>query len=597
MFYRTIVQRVTSDGIIDVQGKSLTFIGNKLVKAGDYVWTDGNVVFGHTPIRGGDFVPIPDSGVPVLADKLRGYFKKNGNVRDYEIKGDEWIVNDKKNYAHDDGESDGKSKIIDAEIAEDGGVYTVTDGHYLKCDSVTYNNHLFSRKHSGEFLQADKEHWMLGRITLYVGSEILLGETSENVDSSVIISKNGKKVSEFNLKKFADDVTEKSIEARDRIMEKSADISTAVDYLQQPPPPESFIAAASARILTFKINPQGEWNAIILASAYGYCYPYSLIDGSVLEATFDSETPAFDDYLPDCINSLERCIFTEKNFPFLDIERFPSFSGTKTSGGAYTAEYQKYCEAAIAYYIPLVRFTFYEWAPVIFFASSLVHVHNGNIVTVMHSRSGGGNRVMPTSAWNEQERLDVPYETAWAFVIDTETVENDWQFPIDEQFSIHGNGYSLDGVFDADGNKITSLPDFYSGKLNEPRYSYDYAIYHDPVASEINKQLGAPAGVNGVHRSSFSLPIRNISDYDGLPNMAAYYFLDEIFDTKARTDAKRDGHFRLNPSFAKLSGKNFLFGAHNEEIFIKNSGVWNLVADGLKNFRLRELKQINKAKK
>ncbi|MBR2774358.1 MAG: hypothetical protein IKD73_05130 [Selenomonadaceae bacterium] len=50
MFYQTQVKSIIQGGVIDVHGKELSIIGNKLVKKGDFVWTDGKVVFGHTPI-------------------------------------------------------------------------------------------------------------------------------------------------------------------------------------------------------------------------------------------------------------------------------------------------------------------------------------------------------------------------------------------------------------------------------------------------------------------------------------------------------------------------------------------------------------------
>ncbi len=121
MFYQTTVKSVTAGGVIDVQGKSLSLIGNKLVRVGDLIWTDGNVVFGHTPIRGGGILHAEPSGIPVLADDLRGYFNLSGDYKPYNIKGDTWIVNDKKIYAHDNN----AAEIIDAEIADDGKILTV----------------------------------------------------------------------------------------------------------------------------------------------------------------------------------------------------------------------------------------------------------------------------------------------------------------------------------------------------------------------------------------------------------------------------------------------------------------------------------------
>ena len=122
MFFRTQLKTIGAGGAIDMQGRRLSFIGYLPAKAGDWVFTDGNVIFGNSPPKGS---PTPateqPSGIPVLSDDLRGYFTSRGKFKSYKIAGSDWIVNGEKNFAHD---SDA-SNIIDAEIAYDGGIYTV----------------------------------------------------------------------------------------------------------------------------------------------------------------------------------------------------------------------------------------------------------------------------------------------------------------------------------------------------------------------------------------------------------------------------------------------------------------------------------------
>jgi hypothetical protein len=143
MFYATQLKSVTSNGAVDVQGRSLTFIGYLQVKAGDTVYTDGKVVFGNAPPKGAPAIFDEPSGVPVLGDnyflgeqdeqddELRGYFTKSGKYKSYQIAGDDWIVNDRKIFKHDEGDN-----IIDAEIADDEddteeGIYTVEKNIYF----------------------------------------------------------------------------------------------------------------------------------------------------------------------------------------------------------------------------------------------------------------------------------------------------------------------------------------------------------------------------------------------------------------------------------------------------------------------------------
>ena len=125
MFYATRIQSVSNGVATDEHGRTLRFIGFLNVKAGDTVYTDGRVIFGNVKPKGGSDVADDPNGIPALADNLRGYFTKNGRFNRYKIKGEEWIVNGKKNFFRDTGEAE----IIDAEIAlEDGketGVYAV----------------------------------------------------------------------------------------------------------------------------------------------------------------------------------------------------------------------------------------------------------------------------------------------------------------------------------------------------------------------------------------------------------------------------------------------------------------------------------------
>lgn len=70
MFYRTQIKSVTTYGAIDMAGRPLSFIGYLPVKAGDWVYTDGTVIFGNVPPKGSavTFSEVP-SGVPVLGNE------------------------------------------------------------------------------------------------------------------------------------------------------------------------------------------------------------------------------------------------------------------------------------------------------------------------------------------------------------------------------------------------------------------------------------------------------------------------------------------------------------------------------------------------
>ena len=101
MFYATQIKSVHAGGAVDVSGRSLRFIGYLPVKAGDTVYTDGRFIFGNAPPKGAPAIFDEQGGIPVLAYNLRGYFTLQGKFKDYRIAGTDWIVNDKNNYKHD----------------------------------------------------------------------------------------------------------------------------------------------------------------------------------------------------------------------------------------------------------------------------------------------------------------------------------------------------------------------------------------------------------------------------------------------------------------------------------------------------------------
>ena len=142
MFYTTQIRTVTSSGAVDMAGKSLIFIGYLPVKAGDWVYTDGRVIFGNVPPKG-SAVTFSDepSGLPVLGnEELRGYFTKNGTFKKYSIAQDDWITNSDKKFSHG-AEFINEVKVIDASFSERGEKLIATDGFYR--DSRTLETNFF----------------------------------------------------------------------------------------------------------------------------------------------------------------------------------------------------------------------------------------------------------------------------------------------------------------------------------------------------------------------------------------------------------------------------------------------------------------------
>ena len=112
MFYQTILKSVKDGLAVDVQGKQLRFVGYLPVQEGDSVWTDGTVIFGNAPPK--SLPNIADdllSGVPVLGEELRGYVNKAGKYHKKNIAEDSWIINNNKIFRHG-----GEDNLFDIEI-------------------------------------------------------------------------------------------------------------------------------------------------------------------------------------------------------------------------------------------------------------------------------------------------------------------------------------------------------------------------------------------------------------------------------------------------------------------------------------------------
>ena len=617
MFFQTQIKYADKGRIVDVQGRNLRTIGNFPCHAGDTVWTDGKVIFGHI-FENAPSTPIVLKGIPILGDELRGYVKKSGNYKEYNIAQDDWIVNDSRTFLHGEKNIDGQ-KVIEADIIQneqERNLYVVTDGFFRKNQCVKYNHHLFWRQHSTLATDVDstKAYSVLFRLHPLVGEELTLGVESDDINQSIKIFKDDNLIQEISLKPYADFITEKCWTSEPKIMAKSQ--NNGVNYYQQPvPPSDSFIASTYARPISFRINQNGDWDAIIFASSYGFCFPYALINGSVLEATFNSTVGAstsFSNDLIDCVTAIDSSVFGGDNFPFLEIEKYPSFTGDVfiDDTDEYTDAYKQYIEDKIAYYIPRVRFQFSVWYPVVFGASCLLKIHNGEM-SIMKLRNWGGNKIYIHEDWNEQQKNW--YALNSNFVIPSETVANDWVFPLDEDFYCKGYGDEIQSICNSDNTVIANLTDIGMNigryfEIESTRYYYDGRADNTAAthASALNNDVShiwltqVYSFAYTVNMSSGFLGTFTTNNYENwfniifpnLRNNIDYFLLGGFFDEESE-----DGFFRFNPCIAQLPNGNYLLGVHDGEVFLRQNNVCTKIDEGLKNFRLRELKNIAKAKK
>ena len=385
MFYSTTIKSVGSGGVIDAQGRYLSFIGDLPVKEGDTVFTDGKVIFGHAPPKGSPAVFDQPSGIPVLGvedssdeNELRGYFTMQGNFKRFRIAGDEWIANDKKIYAHEDDDTANlefnERKIIDVAFSDAGDEFIAVDGFFKDSRCVKYKNHLYVAHHNNSLAVHGEIPYSINLYAeAFEGEDITLGFDKEkfpfNSDKNVPVAifKNRKLYAEIALEKYADYVVRLMESQAEQI--RFAEDNTGADFIKQPPPPDDFIASKYARVVAFNVDESGEWSAIISAAAYGYIFMFCSSDASVFEPIFNEEngsSKSFSEQLAQCLDDLEDAILTKNYYPWLEIEQYAEFSGTKKINEEYTDDYKSYIEDKLQYYIPLVRFKSRQWFPVVY---------------------------------------------------------------------------------------------------------------------------------------------------------------------------------------------------------------------------------------
>ena len=220
MFYQTKLSKIYDGGAVDSHNKFLKFIGRLPVQAGDYVWTDGNFIFGHVPFREEPNLTNVQGGIPAAFSAAKGYFSKFGSFRPYPIAVDKtsprWIVNGKKKYFHS------TTRVFDAEIAIDEN--GVEDGLFTaELDGINGGN---------------------GGI-YFIQDDIVLD------DDAVVIKKDGKEISRVYLHDY--------IHAINKAKEMAARGAIA-------PASKKFIG--HSQLLNFQLHTDGSWDAIIASFAY-----------------------------------------------------------------------------------------------------------------------------------------------------------------------------------------------------------------------------------------------------------------------------------------------------------------------------------------
>ena len=638
----------------------LRFVGNLPVNEGDLVWTDGNVIFGHVPKKNSSSFPLQQPVIPVKGykDSFNGFISKGGQYTpNKNLIDDDWIVNNEISVEHGDDMINGQ-RIIDALLSKDNDLFVAAEGFYQKNNPVQFYHPLYSRTLESpnqwvidNLIDISRHYYpytVLNRIRYGRGTPVTLGTTKMGADkdNDLIIYKNGEEFVRHNLKSYADLTINEAFSVRDKIMAHS--IKEGLSLLNADDPPESFIASVFARVLTLNIKQNGDWDALITTSAYGFCFPFFSFDASMFYASFpDNEDKTFSELLDLCMTKLEINLYDDHFIP-IDVTRYPDFVGEKKDDkDNYTDEYQQYILDKCEYYIPRVKFRHNVWFPAFFHAAFLFKIHNGVLVDTINEYSGGGLYVVAPDLMEWNERQIIPHDI---FIkVETKNNRKNIVFPIgDDYYFVASNG-AISAIYNNQNAKLLDLnhSSFPNARDWKSCFFENYvALPPTLTPCELDNRAYYWSSqwhgtINSVASSVFNIYIRKYwkddwwtyafysgdsapSLTDGLSSIIILNFDDEeVFfghsgwlnfyhPNNIRTDSVKYYDFstvkitgipdsvydwtRIKVCFCELSNGKVLFGLRGYPLFaVRRDGKVTKISDNLRNFRLNLLKNKTKA--
>lgn len=607
MFYATQIKSLAGDFAIDTQGRSLQFIGYLPVSEGDWVYTDGKIIFGNAPPKDAPLIVDEQSGIPVLGDKdsvgntLRGYFDMRGKYKKYTVAQDNWIVNSKKKFNHGE-EYFNDIKVIDAEIIENGDKFVVTGGIY----------------HDSRTLNTARVKCLVGDMALYsIGwSELpvvhnrfagffqqLLGSNDfPNWKEYAQIFRNDSVDETLDLQPYAEDIEARALVAAQKIMEH--------DYTKED------VEANDLRTILVDVDNAGT------AYEYNYYETYSYLPVEQFIKNFSSRlTSDMAKYGYDTKGVIDGEPPPSPDKPFIAYTTAYILScnvGDNGFDGIVFATTYGYCFPHIKPRFVKAKFSspsfchLYEWKCTPFGVSCLYRINSDEIKPIACRNFGGIDSdliVIKDDAavlWNVTNGTALPksimtvkdtrHITLLSGLLSTE---------LDEQFLLPvGQGfYRMD--------KFGRLSFFDSKRQS---VAVNIPVHEDFCHIEI---LHGEYDSSGFNADFNDKPLLNCKIYRSNGNVTetVIYIADDD-NTFVSTEqgfhidslAPVDGYYILangileplqfTPLFYQFKNGTFLFGVKGGKLYYKDKdGEISLVGDGLKNFRLRELKNLSKAKK
>ena len=617
MFYATTVSKIYSGGVIDAQGKHLAFIGNLPVQEGDIVYTDGNVIFGNVSRRGNVLIsPITKGkGIPVLGADLRGYYTKLGGFKPYPITGEDWILNSEKYYAHDI-----KENIIDAEISLDydgnaDGVFTAEKA-VQEIEDIPSDDSFSQLPDYAAFLLSF--------------SDCDFCNYDDNIlkDCEIILSKDNQTVEQIAMAEITEHYETAISEIVSAIVAPNRDIE---DHLQ-----------SRAKLLNFKLDTNGQWESLILVDI---CAIRSVGERQVTALKFET---SFDTNYNEIILDQEELDLSNMGLPASLLARLENISTSLF--GAYAVDVQKDFWSVSVVDGDSSTLDGTQLFP---HHSFLAKVTSDNLTPVTLAdkqypafyMSGGNFFYVSNYTMIDEEyfTFEIPWERVhivglfaysagsyWyvreskadhraAFQDDLPYIEE--HLTQEEYDAVSGNdSYDTWSAVNSYGLiRIELVADGYSGEsyavstrartwLINAEYNYHFTRH--TIVRIIRRKGLSNLLTNGDITSpvvdavdSFTFPVQD--DYQLKIYQSSDEFLESVdaeilqdddpIITQSELPDLSDNIFEANMAICPLNA-GYIVGTHGKHLYTIINNVVKEVDDELKNFRLRELDPISKAK-
>lgn len=593
--YQTVLKRVKGSMAADVNGKKLEFVGNWPSEAGDSVWTDGKVIFGHIAPKE-DSVPVfSNNGIPISCEKegdeLKGYFTPTGTWKKYAVAPEDWIVNNEKLF-YGGSLMYNDARVMDVEVTDEGDMYIATEGTFQFSTTMEYYDAIW-KDADGNIITEEDTNFIIedyyrvwGEPVNMFGERKIISTTYKEAASSkaekvilgnpdaesfsvpIRIYKNGILQEEIDLEQYIERIRSRfyimwldlllkgDVYLKNKIFTNPPEYNSWL-YLDEEHSQENM---SILKVEAFKMYKDGNWEALISAAMFGYCFPgYTkkyVGRSHITHVTLGGNAR----FVIDITNPSMGWVVDE-------------------DGESETVEktYPMNREQEI-------------WIPTLISTYALLKItsETKTFVDIVYQKSHGGTSFVV----NEETINEGKFKTEIDLTISEPSSEKNFTFGIDENYEM---------VFE---DKKISIREKETGQLIETDLKLDIGQFAELIYPYeiLNLDNDRWPGTKYMPKKRY-----RITDKDGETEIdyhpkKGYEWLDGHYshidekDDEGKEEKLDDGLYRFNPCILKLKNDKYLFGIHGGKLYIKTASGIQEVGDGLKNFRLAELKNMAKSK-